>query len=193
MVNKNVLSGLLLFSISILIGPFLMGPFSENELMPAMMKQFTEARELQGALAGFDEAADDAAKAAAADNVAIAAGKTTIEGLKAGQVDDRWGNFKFSHAHGNLQGILNILVGLVLAQLVIAVKFREVISWLFIAGSWGHAGFFIAGNFLVTDYREIGFFFLSNAMWGGGLLILGLWSLLVAVILHMRSGKTAKA
>ena len=68
-----------------------------------------------------------------------------------------------------------------LAQLVIAVKFREVISWLFIVGSWGHAGFFIAGNFLVTENRELGFFFLSNAKFGGGLLILGLWSLLVAM------------
>ena len=192
MVNKNVLSGLLLFSISILIGPYLMGTFSDEQLMPALMKQFTEARELQGALAGFDEATDDAARAAAADNVAVAAGKTAIEGLKAGQVEDRWDNFKFSHAHGNLQGILNILVGLVLAQLVIAAKFREVISWLFIAGSWGHAGFFIAGNFLVTEYREVGFFFLSNAKFGGGLLILGLWSLFVAVIFHMRAGK-AKA
>ena len=192
MINKNVLSGLLLVAISILIGPYLMGPFSEEVYGPAKIKVFTEARELQGALAGYEEAADEAAKAEAADVVAIGAGKTTIEGLKFGQIDDRWGNFKFSHAHGNLQGILNILVGLVLAQLVIAVKFREVISWLFIAGSWGHAGFFIVGNFLVTENRELGFFFLSNAKFGGGLLILGLWLLLVAVIMHMRAEK-AKA
>lgn len=123
--------------------------------------------------------------------VAIAAGKTTIEGLKYDRVNSRWGNFKFSHAHGNLEGILNILAGLVLAQLMIATRFREVISWLFILGSWGHAGFFIAGNFLITENRELGFFFLSNAKYGGGLLILGLWTLLIAVILHTRAEQKA--
>ncbi|MEE8294827.1 MAG: hypothetical protein V3R64_03870 [Sphingomonadales bacterium] len=191
MINKNVLSGLLLFSISILIGPFLMGPFADEHLGPAGMKVFTEARELQGALAGFEEAGDEVAKAGAVDQVAIAAGKTTIEQLKYGQVESRWGNFKFSHAHGNLQGILNILMGLVLAQLAIAVKFREVISWLFIAGSWGHAGFFIAGNFLITENREVAFFFLTNAKFGGGLLILGLWLTAIAMIMHMRAPKKA--
>lgn len=189
MINKNVISGLLLFSLSILIGPYLMGPFATETLGPAQMKVFTEARELQRAQIAYEEATDATAKAEAADQVAIAAGKTTIEGLKFGQVESRWGNFKFSHAHGNLQGLLNILVGLVLAQLVIATKFREAISWLFILGSWGHAGFFIAGNFLVTENRELGFFFLSNTKFGGGLLILGLWSLLVAVILHTRNKK----
>lgn len=191
MINKNVLSGLLLFSISILIGPFLMGPFSEDTYGPARMKVFTEARELQGALAGFEEAEDEMAQAAAADQVAVAAGKTTIEGLKFGSVEDRWGNFKFSHAHGNLQGILNILMGLVLAQLAIAVKFREVISWLFIAGSWGHSGFFIAGNFLITENRDIAFFFLTNTKFGGGMLILGLWLTAIAMIMHMRKPKKA--
>ena len=60
-------------------------------------------------------------------------------------------------------------MGLVLAQLVIAVKFREVLSWLFIVGSWGHAGFFIAGNFLVSSNPGVGRFFLMNAKYGGGL------------------------
>lgn len=191
MVNKNVLSGLLLFSISVMIGPWMMGVFASDQLGPAGQALFGEARELQGALAAHEGAADEGAKAAAADNVAVAAGKTTVEQLKYGQVESRWGNFKFSHAHGNLQGILNIVVGLVLAQLLIAVKFREVISWLFIVGSWGHAGFFIAGNFLITTNRDLGFFFLSNAKFGGGLLILGILALLVAVIMHMRSQKMA--
>lgn len=191
MINKNVLSGLLLFSVSILIGPYLMGTFAKDNLGPAGMKVFTEARELQGALVEFDEAGDEVAKAAATEKVAVAAGKTTVEQLKYGQVESRWGNFKFSHAHGNLEGILNILMGFVLAQLAIAVKFREVISWLFIAGSWGHAGFFIAGNFLITENRDVAFFFLTNAKFGGMLLIAGLWLTVIALIMHMRMPKKA--
>lgn len=191
MVNKNVLSGLLLFSISILIGPYLMGPFSDDVLMPALTAQFTEARALQGALADYDGAKDGDAKSDAANALAVAAGKTVIETLKAKQVEDRWDNFKFSHAHGNLEGILNILIGLVLAQLAIAAKFREVISWLFVAGSWGHAGFFIAGNFLLPEHQKVGFFFLVNAKFGGVLLILGLVLTLVSVVMQMWTKKAA--
>jgi len=47
-------------------------------------------------------------------------------------------------------------------------------------------GFYKEG---LPDEPELGFFFLSNAKFGGGLLILGLWSLLVAVILHTRKKK----
>jgi len=193
MINKNVISGLMLFSISILIGPYLMGTFNKETLGPARMSIFTEASQLDDALNAHPEITDPEARAASTEVIAVAAGKTIIEDFKANRVQDRWGNFKFSHAHGNLQGILNILIGLVLAQLIIAVKFREVISWLFIVGSWGHAGFFIAGNFLVTENRELGFFFLSNAKYGGGALILGLWLLLIAVILHTLKARKVKA
>ncbi|MCH7805695.1 MAG: hypothetical protein IH995_00930 [Proteobacteria bacterium] len=193
MINKNVISGLLLFSISILIGPYLMGPFAKETLGPARMKVFTEASELDNALEAHKELTDPEALAVSTEAIAVAAGKTVIEDFKASRVNDRWGHFVFSHAHGNLQGMLNILVGLVLAQLAIAVRFREIISWLFIAGSWGHAGFFIAGNFLITEHRELGFFFLSNAKYGGGLLILGLGLLLVATIMHTRGAQIAKA
>lgn len=191
MINKNVLSGLLLFSISILIGPFLMGTFAKETLGPAKMKVFTEASQLDDALEAHKDLTDPDARAASTEVIAVAAGKTVIEDFKASRVDDRWGNFKFSHAHGNLQGILNILMGLVLAQLAIAVKFREVISWLFIAGSWGHAGFFIAGNFLITENRDVAFFFLTNAKYGGMLLIAGLWLTVVALMMHMRKPKKA--
>lgn len=191
MINKNVLSGLLLFSLSILIGPWLMFSFAKDKLAPAQMAMFTEARSLQGALAEVEGAGDEAAKAAATDKVAVAAGKTTIEQMKFGGVESRWGNFKFAHAHGNLEGILNILMGLVLLNLAIAVKFREVISWLFIAGSWGHAGFFMAGNFLVSSNPTLGRFFLVNGKYGGVLLILALFLTVVAMVMHMRAAKKA--
>lgn len=191
MINKNVLSGLLLFSVSILIGPWLMMSFAKDQLGPAGMAVFTEARGLQGALAEVEGAGDEVAKAAATEKVAVAAGKTTIEQIIYGQVESRWGNFKFSHAHGNLEGILNILMGFVLIQLAIAAKFREVISWLFIVGSWTHAGFFIAGNFLVSVNPGIGRFFLVNGKYGGVLLILALWLTVVALVMHMRGTKKA--
>jgi len=191
MIAKNVISGLLLFGLSILIGPYMMGSLKTELLAPALTAQFTQARALQGALGEYEGADIGDAKSVAADALAGEAGKAVIANIKMKQAEDRFDNFKFSHAHGNLQGILNILMGLMLAQLAISVKFREVLSWLFILGSWGHAGFFILGNFLVAENPKLGFFFLVNAKFGGGLLILGLWLTLIAVVLHLRAKKKA--
>ena len=44
------------------------------------------------------------------------------------------------HAHGNLEALLNIGVGFLLAFLAMPVVFKQVISWLFIAGALLHSG-----------------------------------------------------
>jgi len=44
------------------------------------------------------------------------------------------------HSHGNLEALLNIAVGIVLAFLAIPTVFKQVISWVFIAGALLHSG-----------------------------------------------------
>ena len=44
------------------------------------------------------------------------------------------------HAHGNLESLLNIAVGLVLGILVIKAWLKHVIAWLFIIGTLMHSG-----------------------------------------------------
>lgn len=44
------------------------------------------------------------------------------------------------HAHGNLEALLNIVVGLLLGFSVVPALFKQVISWLFIIGALGHSG-----------------------------------------------------
>ena len=44
------------------------------------------------------------------------------------------------HAHGNLEAVLNILAGLALCFIGVAKIFKQVISWLFIAGALLHSG-----------------------------------------------------
>lgn len=44
------------------------------------------------------------------------------------------------HAHGNLEAVLNILAGLALCFVAVARVFKQVISWLFIAGALLHSG-----------------------------------------------------
>lgn len=52
-----------------------------------------------------------------------------IDSLKAGP-----------HAHGNLEALLNIVAGVVLCFIAVAPLFKQIISWLFIAGAILHSG-----------------------------------------------------
>lgn len=50
------------------------------------------------------------------------------------------------HAHGNLESLLNIAVGLVLGFVAVNVIFKQVISWIFIAGAVLHSGMLYLGT-----------------------------------------------
>jgi hypothetical protein len=69
------------------------------------------------------------------------------------------------HSHGNLEALLNIVIGLLLAFLVIPKAFKEVISWVFIAGALLHSGLLYlaigldmswAGNLMVSWFGYLG-------------------------------------
>jgi len=49
------------------------------------------------------------------------------------------------HAHGNLEALLNIAVGLVLLVLTINIRFKQIISAIFIAGTLLHSGVLYLG------------------------------------------------
>ncbi len=49
------------------------------------------------------------------------------------------------HAHGNLEALLNIAVGLVLLVLTVSTRFKQVISATFIAGTLLHSGVLYLG------------------------------------------------
>jgi hypothetical protein len=49
------------------------------------------------------------------------------------------------HAHGNLEALLNIAVGVVLGLLTVAPWWKEAISWLFIGGALLHSGILYLG------------------------------------------------
>jgi len=44
------------------------------------------------------------------------------------------------HAHGNLEALLNIAVGLTLGFLAVGTLFKQIISWCFILGTLFHSG-----------------------------------------------------
>lgn len=44
------------------------------------------------------------------------------------------------HAHGNLEAMLNIVVGIALGFIAVSTRFKQFISWTFIAGALLHSG-----------------------------------------------------
>ncbi|MEE8482470.1 MAG: hypothetical protein V3S12_03870 [Acidiferrobacterales bacterium] len=80
--------------------------------------------------------------------------RNTIEAIKSGP-----------HSHGNLEALLNIVVGLVICFLAVSVRFKQAISWTFIAGTLLHSGVLylavalqipLAGAFLASPVAIIG-------------------------------------
>ena len=51
-----------------------------------------------------------------------------------------------AHAHGNLEAVLNIIVGLTLCFIAAATWMKQLISWLFIVGTIMHSGMLYLGT-----------------------------------------------
>lgn len=51
-----------------------------------------------------------------------------------------------AHAHGNLEAVLNIIVGILLMFLAIPPMFKQVLSWLFILATLLHSGMLYLSN-----------------------------------------------
>jgi len=55
------------------------------------------------------------------------------------------GRMRTTHAHGNLESVLNILAGLALCFIGVAKIFKQIISWCFISGAILHSGMLYLG------------------------------------------------
>lgn len=73
------------------------------------------------------------------------------------------------HAHGNLEAVLNIVAGIVLCFIAVARVFKQVISWVFIAGAVTHSGMLYLGYF--------------GQAWAWSVLQVGPWLVLLGFLL----------
>ena len=73
------------------------------------------------------------------------------------------------HAHGNLEAVLNILAGLALCFIGVAKVFKQVISYLFIAGAVLHSGMLYLAAF--------------DQGWAFSILPVGPWLVLASLLL----------
>ena len=59
-----------------------------------------------------------------------------------------------AHAHGNLEALLNVVVGLALCFLAVSSWLKQLISWLFILGTLLHSGMLYLGRVFDLTWAE---------------------------------------
>jgi len=175
MIKQNIISGLLLFCISIVIGPYMMRGLQQEE---AQVAANTELRAAFGALSAARkvneaETQEDDEATPALD---VATARAATAHVNYAFASFRKNHLKMTHTHGNLQGMLNILVGLFLARIAINRWQMQIISWGMIAGSWIMVGSLFLGNVFGQRWA-----FQAIAP-GGTVLIIALFALTAAVI-----------
>ena len=72
------------------------------------------------------------------------------------------------HTHGNLESVLNIVVGLVLCFIALKPLYKQIISWTFIAGAILHSGML----YLVVVFQQA---------WAGQILNTGIGPILILI------------
>lgn len=90
-----------------------------------------------------------------------------------------------AHAHGNLEALLNIVVGFLLCFLAVSTTFKQIISWMFIAGAVLHSGLLYLAVGLELQWA-LGLMATPFAMIGPVLVLSGLALAGIAALLGFR-------
>ena len=157
--KKNVVFGLFYLVLTALLGPYMVvtyfGPLQEaSKVHAAAVGELTLAVEtgVEGQIA---QAQSDAILSLNRQQMAA----EPIDQIKGGP-----------HAHGNLEALLNIVVGVLLGFLVVGTAWKEAISWLFIGGAVLHSGMLYLGTVLGQGWAWA----VLNTGLGGLMLLAGL-------------------
>ncbi len=133
--KKNIVFGFIYLVFTAALGPVMILNYF-GDVAEAAKQQKLGALQVAEAN-GFEVdlepmSAEQIAKANTAALLALSANlnsKAPVDAIKSGP-----------HTHGNLEALLNIVVGLVLGFLAVPLLFKQVISWVFILGALGHSG-----------------------------------------------------
>lgn len=135
--KKNVVFGFFFLLLTAALGPVMIVKYSGDVAASETDKQQKVGALQQARDSGYEVDleklnAEQIAKANTDALLALSArlnSRVPIDEIKTGP-----------HAHGNLEAILNILVGVLLGFLAIPAVFKQLISWSFILGTLGHSG-----------------------------------------------------
>ncbi len=163
--KKNIVFGFLYLVLTAALGPYMVVKLLPETDAAAAAKQEKVGRLQTLASNDFEEDLEplSADQIARANTEAILAINRQLNA--AAPVDSIKGG---PHAHGNLEALLNIAAGVVLGLIALPVLWKQVISWLFIAGALLHSGMLYLLNF--------------GQAWAAKLLVLGPWLVLLALL-----------
>ena len=144
--KKNIVFGFLFLVITASLGPYMIVTLLPDvekaslekqrvlsDLQLVVISEFEDPETLE--VVTTDEIAKGNSEAILALNTNLNA-RVSIDTIKGGP-----------HAHGNLEAILNIIVGLLLGLLTLPSIYKQILSWIFIAGTIMHAGMAFLGVF----------------------------------------------
>lgn len=152
--KKNIVFGFFFLAVSALLGPVMLLSYLPQVQITALEKQEKIGFIQQAAEDGYEAnlepmTAKQIAKANTEAVLALSAdlnSQSAMDNIKGGP-----------HAHGNLEALLNIVVGLFLGFVAASTLLKQTISWLFIVGTLMHSG-------LLYLQRALG------QEWAGGLM-----------------------
>ena len=176
--KNNIVFGFLFLVLSASLGPYMIVELLPGVEEAAMNKQVHLSALQLAVSSGFENAetledmtAEEIAKANSQAIMAINTSlnaRLTVNTIKGGP-----------HAHGNLEAMLNILVGILLGLLTLPSIYKKILSLIFIVGTVMHAGmaflsvfgFAWAGTLLGTGIGPVlilaGLFFMAIAAFFG--------------------------
>ena len=181
--KKNIVFGFLYLVCTAALGPFMVTQFDTVE-QAQQEKQAAFSRLEQFSANNFEEnleamSADQIARANSGALLALNKqlnARAPIDAIKGGP-----------HTHGNLESLLNIAVGLVLGLLAIPVLFKQIISWVFIAGALLHSGML----YLAIVFHQAWAGTLLNTGIGPALILIGLLLAGIASIMGLKNSRPA--
>ncbi|VAW91046.1 hypothetical protein MNBD_GAMMA21-2088 [hydrothermal vent metagenome] len=171
--KKNIVFGFLYLVVTASLGPFMVVSSAGDIEAAYVSKQSPVGRVQDLKTNDFEEELEplNAEQIAKANTDAILSMNNIIN------LQTPHGNIRSTHAHGNLEAILNILAGLALCFIAVAKIFKQIISWCFIAGALLHSGMLYIG---IVFEQSWAFTLLQAGPWVvlAGLLLAGIAALI---------------
>jgi uncharacterized membrane protein YgdD (TMEM256/DUF423 family) len=176
--KKNVVFGFLFLVFSAALGPYMIVQFMPGVQDAGAKKQTAVGRLQTLKMDNYEEDLDPLKpEAIAKANTDGILALNTLE--NANQPVDM---IRTPHAHGNLESLLNIAVGIALCFIAVAPLFKQAISWIFIAGTLLHSGVMYLAVVLQLGWAAA----ILNTGVGPALILLGLLLAGVAAAMGFR-------
>ncbi|MGD8566994.1 MAG: hypothetical protein PVJ39_02730 [Gammaproteobacteria bacterium] len=176
--KKNVVFGFIYLVLSASLGPYMIVQFMPGVDEAGADKQTKLSRLQNLQLNNFEEDLEPLTP----EQIAKANTSSILALNKLHNAEQPIDLIKNPHAHANLEALLNIAVGIALSFIAVSVIFKQVISWVFIAGALLHSGML----YLTVVFQMGWAAAILNSGVGPVLVLLGLLLAGVAAAMGMR-------